>query len=149
MLVFLSLAGEVMEGETLAFDKRIVQAFRKADNPALPVGPPWISSVLLDVTAEPAPQDDGLVRYVVLLGNEGRSTSARATVAATLPGDAAPGLHTRAVRALAPGKHARVTFVGPGCPAGAAPASFLADPSNAVEEASETNNALAAACPAP
>jgi undecaprenyl-diphosphatase len=51
LLVFLKLSSAVMEGETLAFDRRIVQAFRKADNPALPIGPPWISSVLLDLTA--------------------------------------------------------------------------------------------------
>ena len=40
-----------MEGETLAFDRRIVLAFRKADDPSLPIGPAWISSVLLDLTA--------------------------------------------------------------------------------------------------
>jgi hypothetical protein len=42
-----------------------------------------------------------------------------------------------------------VRFTGPGCAAGAQPASFLADPSNAVDEAHEANNALAALCPAP
>jgi undecaprenyl-diphosphatase len=51
VLVFLKLASEVMEGETLAFDRRIVLAFRKADNPALPIGPAWIESSLLDITA--------------------------------------------------------------------------------------------------
>ena len=51
VLIFLKLASEVMEGETLAFDKRIVLAFRKKDDPALPIGPAWISSVLLDLTA--------------------------------------------------------------------------------------------------
>ena len=51
LLAFLSLASEVMEGETLAFDRRIVLAFRKADDPSLPIGPPWISGVLLDLTA--------------------------------------------------------------------------------------------------
>jgi undecaprenyl-diphosphatase len=51
VLVFLKLAGAVMEGETLAFDRRIVLAFRKANEPSLPIGPPWISSVLLDLTA--------------------------------------------------------------------------------------------------
>lgn len=51
LLVFLKLASEVMEGETLAFDRRIVLAFRKTDDPALPIGPAWITSVLLDLTA--------------------------------------------------------------------------------------------------
>jgi hypothetical protein len=103
--------------------------------------------VLLSVTALPA--GNGAVRYAVRVGNEGRSASARATVAATLPGDSAPGLHARAVRALAPGATAVVRFVGPGCAAGEQPASFLADPSNAVDETDETNNALAAVCPTP
>ena len=84
---------------------------------------------------------------MVRVGNEGESTVARAVVAATLPGDAAPGAHTRVVRALAPGATAVVRFVGPGCAAGEQPASFLADPSNVVEESDETNNALTARLP--
>jgi undecaprenyl-diphosphatase len=51
LLVFLALAGEVMEGETLAFDTKIVRAFRKADDPAQPIGPAWVLGVLLDLTA--------------------------------------------------------------------------------------------------
>lgn len=51
VLVFLKLSSAVMEGETLAFDREIVQAFRKADNSAVPIGPAWITSALLDVTA--------------------------------------------------------------------------------------------------
>ena len=51
LLVFLKLASEVMEGETLAFDREIVRAFRKRDAPAVPIGPPWITSALLDITA--------------------------------------------------------------------------------------------------
>jgi undecaprenyl-diphosphatase len=39
LLVFLILAGEVMEGETLAFDKKIVLAFRQTADPAQPIGP--------------------------------------------------------------------------------------------------------------
>lgn len=103
--------------------------------------------VLLNVQALPA--GDGLVRYAIRVGNEGRGSVARAVVAATLPGDSAPGLHSRAVRALAPGATTVVRFTGPGCAAGEQPASFLADPANLVEEADEANNALAAVCPAP
>jgi len=103
--------------------------------------------VLRSVEARPA--GGGLVRYAVRVGNKGESAVARAVVAATLPGDAAPGLHSRTVRALAPGATAVVRFTGPGCAAGEQPASFVADPSNAVEEADETNNALAGSCPAP
>lgn len=103
--------------------------------------------VLLGATALPA--RDGLVRYVLRVANEGRSAVARAAIAATFPGDAIPGQHVRAVRSLAAGATAVVRFVGPGCAAGGTPASFLADPANAVDEASEANNALSAACPAP
>jgi hypothetical protein len=103
--------------------------------------------VLLSVSALPA--GDGSVRYVVRVGNEGRSPVGRAVVAATLPGDVAPGLATHVVRALSSGGSAIVRFIGPGCAAGEQPASFAADPSNAVEETDEANNALAGVCPAP
>jgi undecaprenyl-diphosphatase len=59
--VFLALAGEVMEGETIAFDRRIVLAFRKADDPSRPIGPVWITDVLLDLTALGGPTVLGLV----------------------------------------------------------------------------------------
>jgi hypothetical protein len=105
--------------------------------------------VLDAVTATASPRRAGLVRYAVTMGNEGRSAVTRATVAATFPGDATPGLHLRTVRRLAPGATILVTFTGPGCAAGGQPAAFLVDPSNAVEEADETNNGLTASCPAP
>jgi undecaprenyl-diphosphatase len=61
LFVFLALAGEVMEGETLAFDKKIVLAFRKADDLSLPIGPPWITGALLDLTSLGGPIVLGLV----------------------------------------------------------------------------------------
>ena len=51
LFVFLILAGEVMEGETLAFDRTILLAFRQADDPSRPIGPAWITSALFDLTA--------------------------------------------------------------------------------------------------
>ena len=51
LLVFLILAGQVMEGDTLAFDTRIVRALRSPANPAKPIGPAWVENVLLDLTA--------------------------------------------------------------------------------------------------
>jgi undecaprenyl-diphosphatase len=51
LLVFLKLASEVTGGETIAFDKKIILALRKADNPSLPVGPAWTSGALMDLTA--------------------------------------------------------------------------------------------------
>jgi undecaprenyl-diphosphatase len=66
LFVFLALAGEVMEGETLAFDKKIVLGFRKADDPALPIGPAWVTSVLLDLTALGGPTVIALVVLAVV-----------------------------------------------------------------------------------
>jgi undecaprenyl-diphosphatase len=66
LLVFLKLASEVMEGETMAFDARILRAFRKADNPAVPIGPPWIESTLVDLTALGGPTILGLVVFAVI-----------------------------------------------------------------------------------
>ena len=51
LLVFLKLAGEVMVGDTQAFDTKILQALRNPDDPSKPVGPPWIEGSLLDLTA--------------------------------------------------------------------------------------------------
>jgi undecaprenyl-diphosphatase len=61
LLVFLSLAGEVMDGETLAFDKKIVLAFRKARDPSLPIGPSWMTGALVDLTSLGGPVVLGLV----------------------------------------------------------------------------------------
>ena len=61
LLVFLKLASEVMEGETLAFDKRIVLAFRKADDPSRPIGPAWMASAMIDLTALGGPTVISLV----------------------------------------------------------------------------------------
>jgi hypothetical protein len=100
-------------------------------------------------SVDATPLRSGLVRYAILLGNEGRSPVAHASLAATFPGDAVPGLHLRSAGRVLPGGSTLVTFVGPGCSAGEQPASFAADPSNAVDEVDEANNELAASCPAP
>jgi undecaprenyl-diphosphatase len=51
LFVFVRLAGEVLEGETMAFDTKILQALRSPDDPSRPIGPPWIENALLDLTA--------------------------------------------------------------------------------------------------
>ena len=63
LFAFLRLAGEVMGGETMAFDRRILLAFRKADDPSLPIGPAWVTSALFDLTALGGPT---LIALVVL-----------------------------------------------------------------------------------
>jgi undecaprenyl-diphosphatase len=63
--VFLSLAGEVTEGDTEAFDVKILQALRSDTDPSKPVGPEWMKSALLDLTAIGGPFVLGLVVFAV------------------------------------------------------------------------------------
>ena len=65
LLVFLNLAGHVTDGETLAFDRRIVLAFRSADDPSRPIGPPWLKSAFEDLTAIGGPTVLGLVVFSI------------------------------------------------------------------------------------
>ena len=51
LLLVVSLAGEVLEGDTLDFDKRLLQSLRKADNPSQPIGPAWLELAAFDLTA--------------------------------------------------------------------------------------------------
>lgn len=51
ILGFAILASEVTEGETRAFDERILLAFRATGDPAVVVGPTWLKEAMRDVTA--------------------------------------------------------------------------------------------------
>jgi undecaprenyl-diphosphatase len=64
-LGFVYVADNVIEGETRAFDERVIRALRKADNPGLPVGPKWLRDGALDITALGSPTVLGLVVIVV------------------------------------------------------------------------------------
>ena len=66
LLGFLKLASEVMEGETMAFDTRILRALRDAKDPARMIGPPWLQGALLDLTALGSPVILGLVVIAVV-----------------------------------------------------------------------------------
>lgn len=48
---FISLADEVTEGETHAFDRQVVRSLRQADDPATPIGPRWVQEMGRDATA--------------------------------------------------------------------------------------------------
>ncbi len=48
---FLALAGEVKEGDTRAYDRRILLAFRNPQNIAQPIGPKWVQGMGRDFTA--------------------------------------------------------------------------------------------------
>jgi undecaprenyl-diphosphatase len=48
--VFLKLASEILEGETLGVDRIIIQGLRSADG-SQPVAPGWVTAMMVDVTA--------------------------------------------------------------------------------------------------
>lgn len=48
---FIELAGEVLDGDTQAFDERILAGLRRADDPRVPIGPRWLRIAALDVTS--------------------------------------------------------------------------------------------------
>jgi len=49
--LFISIAGEVVEGETSAWDRRLLLALRSAADPAVPWGPAWVQEMARDFTA--------------------------------------------------------------------------------------------------
>ena len=51
LFAFIKLASEVVEGETLSFDRSILLALRVAGDTADPIGPTWFESVMRDLTA--------------------------------------------------------------------------------------------------
>jgi len=51
LLAFFKLASEVAEGDTMAFDRAILLAFRSAADPAVPIGPRWLAEAMIDLTA--------------------------------------------------------------------------------------------------
>jgi len=61
MFGFVTLAGEVMEGDTQAFDTRILRALRDPSDLSRPIGPAWLEGSLLDLTAIGGPTVLGLV----------------------------------------------------------------------------------------
>ncbi|RYE46161.1 MAG: phosphatase PAP2 family protein [Hyphomicrobiales bacterium] len=51
ILAFLSIADEVIEGETEAFDKSILMLFRDPNNVEQVVGPEWVHEMVRDITS--------------------------------------------------------------------------------------------------
>ena len=51
MFAFLKLASEMVEGETAAFDRWLLQALRSPVDPSVPIGPEWLKAAMIDVTA--------------------------------------------------------------------------------------------------
>ena len=48
---FIEIADKVQEGHTQKFDDWAIRALRRANDPATPIGPPWLSEVGRDLTA--------------------------------------------------------------------------------------------------
>ncbi len=51
LLGFALVSDMVLEGQTQAFDDRVLQSLRQAADPSLPVGPAWLRGAALDITA--------------------------------------------------------------------------------------------------
>lgn len=53
IVLFLAMrfASELAKGEQLAFDKILLLALRRPDDPAQPIGPDWLQHVMIDMTA--------------------------------------------------------------------------------------------------
>jgi undecaprenyl-diphosphatase len=89
VFLFIQLAGEVMEGDTQAFDARIVRALRNAADPARPIGPAWMEGVLIDITALGSPVVLGLVVLIMTgyLLLQGRYLTAAIVLIASISGE--------------------------------------------------------------
>jgi undecaprenyl-diphosphatase len=49
--VFVHVSEEMLEGDSLKLDERLLMAFRSAADPASPLGPTWLREVMRDITA--------------------------------------------------------------------------------------------------
>src|SRR5262245_65760596 len=66
LLGFAKLTDEVFEGGTQHFDERVLTALRRANDPARPIGPAWLESAALDITALGSATVLGLVGLAVI-----------------------------------------------------------------------------------
>ncbi|HBJ38494.1 MAG TPA: phosphoesterase [Planctomycetaceae bacterium] len=48
---FIEVASEVLDGDTHAFDKWVIEVTRSAEDPSLPIGPSWLRELGRDATA--------------------------------------------------------------------------------------------------
>jgi undecaprenyl-diphosphatase len=89
LFVFIALAGEVSEGETQAFDVKILQALRSSSDPAQPIGPTGIEGVLLDLTALGGPTVLALVVLSIagFLALQGRIRTAAVILTTAISGE--------------------------------------------------------------
>jgi undecaprenyl-diphosphatase len=62
---FFVLAAKVLDGDTASFDEHVLRLLRRPDDPATPIGPVWLRSGALDITALGSPTVLGLVTLAV------------------------------------------------------------------------------------
>ncbi|MGH7804940.1 MAG: phosphatase PAP2 family protein [Candidatus Binatia bacterium] len=60
--LFATFAGQVSAGRTQGFDERVLLALRRADDPAVPIGPRWALPIALEFTA----LGSGIVLFTVI-----------------------------------------------------------------------------------
>ncbi|MCS6927187.1 MAG: phosphatase PAP2 family protein [Candidatus Binatia bacterium] len=48
---FIAIADEVLEGETREFDQWVMRQLRQAEDPSVPLGPPWLIEAAREITA--------------------------------------------------------------------------------------------------
>jgi undecaprenyl-diphosphatase len=65
LLAFGLIADEVVEGGSLAFDRKVILAFRNATDPSVPIGPPWLQEAARDITALGSTTVLGIVLFAV------------------------------------------------------------------------------------
>jgi undecaprenyl-diphosphatase len=82
--MFVSLADEVFEEDTIGFDQALLRWFRRADDDRIPIGPAWFREAAVDSTALGSPFILGLIALAALgfLYFEGQKRVALLTVAA-------------------------------------------------------------------
>jgi len=63
--LFIDIAGDVGEGDTHAFDRRILYALRTPGDPTQPIGPHWLQTAAADLTALGSITDLGIIVILV------------------------------------------------------------------------------------
>jgi undecaprenyl-diphosphatase len=67
LLAFGLLADEVVEGDTLSFDRAVLMWFRTPQNVAVPIGPLWLQEAVRDVTSLGSFSILGIITVVAVL----------------------------------------------------------------------------------
>ena len=88
IFTFAELADEVLEGDTHGFDTWVLRALRQPGNPGLPIGPAWLQSAALDITALGSLTVLGLATFAIagFLLLQGMTRTAAFVVVATSGG---------------------------------------------------------------